>query len=169
MRDQDEPMLGRGREPTGGSADSVEARIRALLARERFAVLCTQGEEQPYGSVVAVAADDRLRHVVFATGRATRKYRLLEGCDRVALVLDDRDRHPDELMSVEAVTATGRASEVRDPGDHECWKELLVSRHPALQSFLEAPSTALFRVDIVRYLHVWRFQEVRQWVPTNRA
>jgi nitroimidazol reductase NimA-like FMN-containing flavoprotein (pyridoxamine 5'-phosphate oxidase superfamily) len=169
MRDRDEPMLTDGEGSAGRAEGPVEDRVRALLDRERFAVLCTQGQEQPYGSVVAVAPDDSLGHVVFATGRATRKYRLLESCDRVALVLDDRDRHRDELMSVEAVTATGRAREITDPGECLAWAELLLARHPALRDFVDAPSTALFRVDVVRYLHVRRFQEVRQWVPTSRA
>ena len=40
-----------------------------------------------------------------------------------------------------------------------------MSRHPYLQSFVKAATCALFRIDVVRFLHVSRFQEVRQWVP----
>jgi nitroimidazol reductase NimA-like FMN-containing flavoprotein (pyridoxamine 5'-phosphate oxidase superfamily) len=167
MRDPDEPLLKRER-PTEEDADiPVESRIRSLLERERFAVLCTQDERQPYGSVVALVVDESLRTGVFATGRATRKYRILADCDRVAFVMDDRDRHPDELMSVEAVTATGRAHEVTEDADRARLAELFLSKHPTLRAFVAAPSTALFRVDVVRYLHVWRFQEVRQWIPPN--
>jgi nitroimidazol reductase NimA-like FMN-containing flavoprotein (pyridoxamine 5'-phosphate oxidase superfamily) len=169
MTDEDEPVFKSREASAGGSHEPVEARIRGLFRRERFAVLCTQGTGQPYGSVVAVAADEALARIVFATGRATRKYRLLEACDQVALVVDDRDRHPDELMSVEAVTATGRAREVSDGGERACWAELLMARHPTLRDFVAAPSTALFCIDVVRYFHVWRFQEVRQWVPTSRG
>ena len=169
MSDEDEPVLKRGDSSTSGPDDRVEPRIRELLSRERYAVLCTQGEGQPYGSVVAFAADQTLGHIVFATGRATRKYRLLEACDQVALVVDDRDRHPEELMSVEAVTATGRARELTEGDDRGRWAALLIAGHPLLRTFVDAPSTALFRVDVVRYLHVWRFQEVRQWVPTSHA
>ena len=169
MNIPDEPMLPDGAVAPEGGAENLRTQVRDLLARERFAVLCTQGEGQPYGSVVAFAADESLEHMVFATGRKTRKYRLLEACDRVALVIDDRDRHPDELMSVEAVTATGRAQEVSSIGERESWAELLIAKHPRLASFIAAPSTALLRVDIVRYLHVCRFQEVRQWVPTSPA
>jgi len=170
MRDRDEPMLdARAGPPAPDSTDSVPIaeRVRGLLSRQRFAILCTQGDGQPYGSVVAIAAGETPGHLLFATGRSTRKYRLLESCDRVAVVIDDRDRHPDELMSVEALTATGRAREVEDPTERGEDAARLLSRHPELRPFLEAPSTALFRVDVVRYLHVWRFQEVRQWVPTN--
>jgi hypothetical protein len=41
----------------------------------------------------------------------------------------------------------------------------LTQRHPQLRSFVRAPSSALFRIDVVRYLHVSRFQEVHQWIP----
>ena len=60
---------------------------------------------------------------------------------------------------------TGRAREVTAPDDRERCSKLLLARHPPLRSFLAAPSTALFEIEIVRYLHVWRFQEVRQWIP----
>jgi hypothetical protein len=46
------------------------------------------------------------------------------------------------------------------------WADLLISRHGYLRSFVRADSCALFRIDIVRFFHVVRFQEVRQWIPT---
>jgi hypothetical protein len=96
---------------------------------------------------------------------ATRKYRLLSECDRVALVVDNRGEYPHDMMKVEAITATGQAVQLEPDPDLDPWAELLITRHPYLRSFVRAPSTALFRIDIVRYLYVTRFQEVRQWVP----
>jgi hypothetical protein len=96
---------------------------------------------------------------------ATRKYRLLTECDHVALVVDSRASSPDRLMEIEAVTVTGRALAIDRGAEFDRWAELLVSRHPYLQSFVKAATCALFRVDVVRFLHVSRFQEVRQWVP----
>jgi len=43
--------------------------------------------------------------------------------------------------------------------------ERLVERHPQLRSFVAAESCALFRIEVTRFLHVGRFQEVTQWVP----
>jgi hypothetical protein len=34
-----------------------------------------------------------------------------------------------------------------------------------MHDFVCAPSTALIRIDILRYFHVTRLQEVYQWVP----
>ncbi len=136
------------------------------LVRERpYGVLCTQSQSQPYGSLVALGATDDLTAFVFATPIATRKYRLLSECNHVALVIDSRSGTPGELMDVEAVTITGRAREVPPGPDFDCWAELLLHRHPHLASFVRVESSALFRIDVIRYFHVCRFQEVRQWVP----
>ena len=164
----EEPVLGHGFDHELGEevADPRVAEcIRRLVEAEPFAVLCTQGGGQPYGSVVAFGFSQDLQSFVFATSVATRKYRLLSDCDRVALVVDSRGRFPDELMKVEAVTVTGRARQLESGPDHERCSALLIERHPYLKSFVKASSTALFRVDVVRFLHVTRFQEVRQWIP----
>jgi nitroimidazol reductase NimA-like FMN-containing flavoprotein (pyridoxamine 5'-phosphate oxidase superfamily) len=167
---QDEPVLG----PTfnaflaqASSDRAVAERIRALVAEEPFAVLCTQGDGQPYGSVVAFAFDPGLKSFVFATPRATRKFRLLSQCDRVALVVDNRDKFPGDLMKVGAVTITGRAHQLEPGANFDESARLLTARHPYLKPFVESPSTALFRIDAVRFLHVTRFQEVHQWIPAS--
>jgi nitroimidazol reductase NimA-like FMN-containing flavoprotein (pyridoxamine 5'-phosphate oxidase superfamily) len=167
----DEPVLGRTFEKTREPVlpeKQVQDSIRELVQSEPFAVLCTQGQAQPYGSLVAFAFDTRLGNFVFATPMATRKFRLLSECERVALVVDNRGQFPDDMMRVEAITVTGRAVQVESGGPaFERWAALLLTRHPYLQSFIEAPSTALFRVEVVRVLHVTRFQEVRQWLPAS--
>ena len=168
----EEPVLGPefdarlGEETSDPSA--VEC-IRRLVEEEPFAVLCTQGGSQPYGSLVAFAFSQDLQSFVFATPMATRKYRLLSECRRVALVVDNRCKFPDDLMKVGAVTATGRAQRLEMGPDYARWSGLLTQRHPYLRAFVDAPSTALFRVDVVRFLYVTRFQEVRQWIPTSKG
>jgi nitroimidazol reductase NimA-like FMN-containing flavoprotein (pyridoxamine 5'-phosphate oxidase superfamily) len=155
-----EPNLIRDDEPR-----ALQERIRALLDGQPFAVLCTQGGGQPYGSLVAYAAGDDLLAVTFATPVATRKYRLLCECPQVALVIDSRSTSPGTLTQVEAITATGRATQLQPGPDHDRWAALLTARHPQLGPFVAAPSSALFRIDVLRYLYVTRFQEVHQWIP----
>ena len=144
------------------SNPSVRARIQSLVNEQCYAVLCVQGGGQPYGALVAFAFSEDLRHAVFSTPMATRKYRLLTECDHVALVIDNRSGRTNELMEVEAVTATGRAAFIARGREFDHWAEVLVSRHSYLTSFVRAETCALFRVDIVRFLHVARFQEVNQ-------
>ena len=167
---QDEPVFGSEFDAplAQESSDRIVAEcIRGLVEEEPFAVLCTQGEGQPYGSVVAFAFDPDLKSFVFATPRATRKFRLLSECDRVALVVDNRGRFPEDLMKVGAVTITGTAQQLEPGPVARDWARLLLTRHPYLKAFVDSPSTALFRVDTVRFLYVTRFQEVRQWIPAS--
>ena len=148
---------------------AVVESIRALVHNELFAVLCTQGSDQPYGSLVAFAFTADLRHFSFATPVATRKYRFLSECDQVALLVDNRSSFPDDMMKVSAVTVTGRARQVGPGAEFGRWADLLTARHPYLRAFVEAPSTALFQVQVARYLHVTRFQEAREWMPGSEG
>lgn len=171
MSVDDEPLFpGNGPlEPLAREADPrLAERIRRLLTEQPFGVLCTQGQGQPYGSMVAFAFSDDLSYAVFATPVATRKYRLLSECPHVALVVDNRPQHPDDMMHVEAVTATGRTIEIERGPLFDRYSKLHTDRHPQLASFVKASSCALFRIDIFRFFHVTRFQEVGQWVPPSR-
>jgi nitroimidazol reductase NimA-like FMN-containing flavoprotein (pyridoxamine 5'-phosphate oxidase superfamily) len=168
MTDTDEPLF-EGDEESGSAlrvdSPDLEARIRHLVEEQPYGVLCLQSHTQPYGVLVAFAFSEDLRQAVFATPVATRKYRILSECGHVALVVDSRPDHPGDFMSVEAVTVTGRATLLERKPDIERWSRLLVTRHHYLESFVAAPSCALFRIDVVRFLHVARFQEVSQWRP----
>ena len=95
----DEPILDSGFDAqlSGPAQDPVaQESIQSLVHTEPFAVLCTQAGGQPYGSLVAFAFTSDLRAFVFATPVATRKYRLLSECDRVALLVDNRGRFPQD-------------------------------------------------------------------------
>jgi nitroimidazol reductase NimA-like FMN-containing flavoprotein (pyridoxamine 5'-phosphate oxidase superfamily) len=155
--------------PGRGPGESLESTIRQLLDGQLYGVLCTQGQGQPYGSLVAYAMTRDLDSAVFATQKSTWKYRLLCECALVSLVVDNRSALPGRLLDVEAVTATGRAHEVAPGSEFEQWARLLTDRHPYLDTFVRPPSCGLFRIDIERYVHVTRFQEVQQWIPGSRA
>jgi nitroimidazol reductase NimA-like FMN-containing flavoprotein (pyridoxamine 5'-phosphate oxidase superfamily) len=166
----DEPFLESDlpTQPASAAEDrQLDDQIAQLVQDQPYAILCTQGEGQPYGSLVAFAVTEDLSSAVFATPVSTRKYRLLCECDHVALVIDSRYGSSADMMNIEAVTATGRATEVPAGSEHDRLSGLLIRRHRQLESFVKSPTTAVFRVDILRYFHVSHFQEVRQWIPTR--
>jgi uncharacterized protein YhbP (UPF0306 family) len=170
MSEIDEPILGdedRSTDRTEG-APALRERIQRLTHGQLYGVLCTQADNQPYGSMVAFAFSDDLSRFVFSTPTATRKYRLLTECSNVALVVNNQADFPGEMMKIEAFTATGKAREIESGAEYSRWAGLLLARHPQLQQFIESPSTALFVVDVVRFLLVHSFQEVRQWEPPPR-
>ncbi len=145
--------------------ESLCLRIKRLMDSQPFAVLCTHGEKHPYGSLVDFSVTEYLANAVFATPITTRKFKLLSQSDRVALLIDNRCQHTDNLMDVEAITATGQARRVEEGRDFDIWSRLLIARHEYLSGFVHSPTVALFCIEIVRYFHVVRFQEVRQWIP----
>ena len=166
----DEPLLESDPPTEAGSPAErrqLAEKIAQLVQDQPYAILCTQAGGQPYGSLVAFAVTEDLSSAVFATPVSTRKYRLLCECDHVALVIDSRFRSSADMMNIEAVTATGRATEVPAGSEHDRWSGLLIRRHRQLEDFVKSPTTAVFRVEILRYFHVSRFQEVRQWIPTR--
>jgi nitroimidazol reductase NimA-like FMN-containing flavoprotein (pyridoxamine 5'-phosphate oxidase superfamily) len=139
--------------------------LRQLIGDQFYAVLCTQGQSQPYGSLVAFAVSDDLKQIVFSTPIESRKYRLLTESDQVALVIDSRSISSEDLMKIEAVTATGRARTVPVGPEFEHFAGILVDRHPKLRDFVNSESSALVCIEVNQYFHVGRFQELRQWTP----
>ena len=131
--------------PDRGPGKNLDRTIRRLLDDQLYGVLCTQGQGQPYGSLVAYAMTPDLDSAVFATQKATRKYRLLSECAHVALVVDNRSALPDRLMDVEAVTATGRAHEIEAGSEFEPWSRLLTDRMPDPQHSTRAWSVPRWR------------------------
>jgi hypothetical protein len=172
MRD-DEPALGRDfpidldapepHDPT------LSERLAQLIHSQKYAVLATQGEGQPYASLVAFAVADDLSAAAFATPVATRKYSLLVKCNRVAFFVDSRSEGSDDMMQIQAATATGRAVELEQGPQWDSWSNRLIERHPHLDAFVRSPTSALFRIDFIRFFHVTRFQEVHQWRPPKRG
>jgi len=172
MNNADEPLFNKSDITNSAGANvnpAIRERIQNLTDKQPYAVLCVQGGGQPYGALVAFAFSEDLRHVVFVTPVATRKFQLLSESDHVALVIDNRSNMADELMEIEAVTVTGRSKMIERGSEFTVWAELLLGRHPYLKSFVNAATCALFRVDVVRFLHVARFQEVNQWIPVDRS
>jgi nitroimidazol reductase NimA-like FMN-containing flavoprotein (pyridoxamine 5'-phosphate oxidase superfamily) len=172
MNNADEPLFNKSDITNSSGATvnpAIRERIQNLTAKQPYAVLCVQGRGQPYGALVAFAFSEDLRHAVFVTPVATRKFQLLSESDHVALVIDNRSNMADELMEIEAVTVTGRSKMIERGSEFTRCAELLLGRHPYLKSFVNAATCALFRVDVVRFLHVARFQEVNQWIPVDRS
>jgi len=125
--------------------------IRSLLASQRFAVIATQSEGQPYSNLVAFAEADNLRSLLFVTGRDTKKYSNTIASKRVAVLVDNRTNQPSDLDKAVAVTALGTIEEVST--DYRGYlSAIYLSKHPQLEGFLRKPSNALMRVAVTDYI-----------------
>jgi nitroimidazol reductase NimA-like FMN-containing flavoprotein (pyridoxamine 5'-phosphate oxidase superfamily) len=147
-----------------GTAD-VPERLRALNASQLHAVLCTVGGEAPYASIVAYALTPDLRGLLFATPRATTKYRNILENKNVSLLIDTRSNTGEDYMGAEAVTITGTARPLRKGAHRDELSRVMIRKHPGLAKFVRAEGTALVLVEIKNCLHVTEFQSVTRWRP----
>lgn len=147
-----------------GSAD-VPERLRALDNSQPHAVLATVSDGLPYTSLVAFRFTSDLKGIIFATPRATRKYRSILKNRNVSVLVDNRSNTLNDYLGAEAVTAAGTARPVRRGRKRDKLAVLLMEKHPALKEFINAPGTALVLVDISVYQHVGGFQETTRWSP----
>jgi nitroimidazol reductase NimA-like FMN-containing flavoprotein (pyridoxamine 5'-phosphate oxidase superfamily) len=141
------------------NTEEISELVRNLLTSQRFAVLATESEGQPYSNLVAFAEADNLRSLLFVTGRDTKKYSNTIASKRVAVLVDNRTNQPSDLDKAVAVTALGTIEEVST--DYKGYlSAIYLSKHPQLEGFLRKPSNALMRVAVTDYI-VASFESVR--------
>ena len=133
------------------NTEELSELIKRLLDSQRFAVLATQFEGQPYSNLVAFVEADDLRSLLFVTSRDTRKYSNTMVSKKVAVLVDSRTNQVLDLNNAVAVTALGTIEEV-GTDNKQYLSEIYLSKHPQLKEFLYKPSNALMRVAVTDYI-----------------
>lgn len=141
------------------NTEELSELVKRLLASQRFAVIATQSEGQPYSSLVAFAGADNLRSLLFVTSRRTKKYSNTITSKKVAVLVDSRTNRASDLNKAIAVTALGTIEEVATD-NKDYLSGIYLSKHPQLEDFLHKPSNALMRVAVTDYI-VASFESVR--------
>jgi heme iron utilization protein len=140
-------------------SEELASLIKRIFTAQRFAVLATQSEGQPYSNLIAFAELDNLRSLIFVTNRDTRKYANIQASKKVAVMIDSRINQVSDFNSAVAVTALGTIEEVTDPKDY--LSGIYLSKHPELKNFFYKPSNALMKVAVADYI-VATFEGVRR-------
>jgi len=135
--------------------------LRALFRSQLFAAMATQQLTRPYNNLVAFAATDDLKNIIFATKRATNKYSNLLSNSNVSMLIDNRTNQDSDFRNAVAVTAVGTAEEVRDSQIDEL-RSLYLIKHHNLEKFVHSPDSALFKIKVKRYYVVRNFQQVME-------
>jgi nitroimidazol reductase NimA-like FMN-containing flavoprotein (pyridoxamine 5'-phosphate oxidase superfamily) len=126
-----------------------------------MAVLATQSKRQPYGNLVAFVATNGLKHLLFATTRATRKYANISKNPRIAMVMDNRSNQEADFHQAAAVTAIGVVKEV-EGSEKKTLLRLYLSGHPYLKDFVSSPTCALLKMNVETYYVVRQFQNAME-------
>ncbi len=142
-------------------ADQLLPILEDLFLNQRLAVLCTQREGAPYGNLVAFSSADELTRLVFVTPKATRKFSNITADHRVAMLIDNRSNDNLDFSQAIAVTATGRAFDLKS-AERDRLLDLYLSKHPHLTEFAKSPSCAVISIEVETYYCVYRFQNVME-------
>jgi uncharacterized pyridoxamine 5'-phosphate oxidase family protein len=130
---------------------SEEQKIKELLRSQKFAVLATHDNGQPYCNLVAFAETGDCKSIIFATNRNTSKYRNLTKDHRVSVLVDNRTNQVSDLGDAVALDLMGIATEIsQDTIGY--YRDLFMAKHPALTDFVNAAENSLFRVNIHDYI-----------------
>ena len=143
------------------SEQKLQEALRELFRSQYLAVLATHSSGQPYTSLVAFAATDDLKQLLFATDQSTRKYANLKSDARAAMLIDNRSNRSDDIDHAMAVTATG-ITEIISGGIKDRLKALYLGKHSQLEEFIDAPATAFISLNVDCYYLVSKFQDVTE-------
>jgi len=133
--------------------------LRELLESQLLGVLGTHHEGEPYTSLVGFAATEDLKHLLFATGKTTRKRANLVADARASILVDNRTNRPADFTEASAATAVGVVEEVSEAEWSE-FDRVFLAKHPHLEAFVHSPSCARLRLGVSVYMVVTHFQHV---------
>ncbi|MBF0387872.1 MAG: pyridoxamine 5'-phosphate oxidase family protein [Candidatus Omnitrophica bacterium] len=139
----------------------VRKKIAKLLIEQKLGVLATLGKDHPYQSIVAFSASRDMKHILFATKRATSKYKNLKDKAQVSVFIDNRSNQESDFSDATGMTAIGDARELNGAARKKSMG-LFIRKHPALAEFLASPDCALFMIKVRVYYVVWHFHQVRE-------
>ena len=137
----------------------LREKISSVFASQALAVLATQKDSRPYANLVAFAATEDLRILMFSTSRSTRKFSHILDSPQVALLIDNRTNSLRDFRDAVAITALGKATLVVGP-EKEHLSSVYLAKHPHLTDFISFPNQALLKVEVSKYMLVSHFQRV---------
>ena len=135
--------------------------FKKVLTTQYFAVLSTLDGTLPYLNLVSFAMADDMKILIFVTKRKTRKYRNIMGNNTISILIDNRNNQPSDISDAVAITILGTV--IDDPDHDNRLKNLFLSRHPHLRSFIEDPEIAIMVVTVGEYI-LATFNNVQRFV-----
>lgn len=154
------PQQGKIPSVTEQGAADVAKKLRAMDAKEPFAVLATNENGRPYTSLISFAVTPDLKKVIFATPKNTRKFKNLVDTKDVAVLIDNRSKKNKGFIETQAITILGKAAPQKRGRSWLEYAGMFLKKHPELEEFVNASTTALIVVDITSCIHVGNFQTI---------
>jgi nitroimidazol reductase NimA-like FMN-containing flavoprotein (pyridoxamine 5'-phosphate oxidase superfamily) len=139
--------------------------LSEVLVTQRFGVLATENDHQPYTNLLAYGVNSDLSVIVFATNRDTSKYRNIHKNGRVAFLVNNSKNETADLTGAVSITALGIAVEVEKDN---FYTKLYIDRHPNLLRFIKKERTALIALKVSVYV-IAGFNSVNKIKPVKES
>jgi general stress protein 26 len=137
--------------------EQQKKQIHELCKKQRYAVIATQGNNEPYTSLVAFSATEDLSYLFFATLRNTRKYKNIIKNPKISMLFDNRENLSSDIKNAIAVAAVGNALEIQENRQH--FIDIHLKKHPYLTEFIQNPKCALVGLTVEKFYVVQQFQQ----------
>lgn len=135
-----------GRERNSAVNEEQKQKLMTLLGQEQVAVLITQGEQWPTGTMQAFAETDDL-DLLFIMRYGSEKYQNLVNHPKTTVLIDTRDVGKVATFEITRASIQGEASEVARGGDDwERCKAVFLKKNPFEAPFFGADTLRMMRV-----------------------
>jgi heme iron utilization protein len=131
--------------------------FRKLCTQQKFAVVATQNDTEPYTSLVAFSATKDLSYLIFATLRQTRKFTNIKKNPKISMLIDNRENLSSDVKNAIAITVVGTAYEIKD--DTQSFIDILLKKHPYLTEFIRNKNCALIGLSVEKFFIARQFQQ----------
>ena len=131
--------------------------FRKLCAQQRFAVVATQSDTEPYTSLVAFSATKDLSYLIFATLRQTKKFTNIKKNPNISMLIDNRENLSSDVKNAISITVVGTAYEIKDDTQH--FIDILLKKHPYLTEFIQNKNCALISLSVENFFIAQQFQQ----------
>lgn len=137
-------------------------KVKELFDQQQVGVLGSSMDGMPYLNLVAFIPYRDYHSLIFVTSRTTRKYGNLLSASSASMMIDNRQEKKSGTLEARGVTVCGTAHELEPGSELNEIIDLYIKKHPALEQFVKAPTTAIFELRISTCYYVENFQEVTE-------
>lgn len=134
-------------------------KVKVLLEGQNLGVLGTSDHGHPYTSLIVYAELSTLNKIVFFTRRDRKKYLNLKSDSRVSIYIDSREKMARDPASIEGLTITGVAWQIKPGEEFEELKQLYINKNPHMDLFASDPESTMFRINVENFKYVVNFDE----------
>jgi len=136
--------------------EKLKQKLKKIFKEQRFAVIATQGKNEPYTNLVTFLSNKDLEKIYFPTSKKTQKFKNLSKNSRISMLIDNRGNKADDIQNAIAITAVGKTNQIYDCKTLDEY----IKKHPYLEDFIKSDDCAMIEINIEKYIVVDNFQNV---------